>query len=295
MVARTSLTLSMSTSDVNGIRDGTPYTPMIADANLESMHAAHRVKRTVCPCFTYAVVTIRTLPFCTWRLHRPLQSAREVGAIDMWYAFRLVFIYPPGNPYGRRVNEKEAAMSRRTPHLRQVAVVVDANESRLAYALAAGRQHHAVQTAHRKTLNSIDQSIDSAILKANTQSALSCSRRPMESVVLAVLGPPMPMPAAVAADVKSISDRFAQLNVFDQESTDANTGKRKMDGSLAAARVGQTTTERWSNERFRQVMLLVLEFRMEWPNQSLISDDDVTEIRSALDGALFIATSTNAV
>ena len=82
MVARTSLTLSMSTSDVNGIRAVTPYTPMIADANLKSMHAAHRVKRAVCPCFTNAVVTIRTLPFCTWSLHF-LHRAREVGATPM--------------------------------------------------------------------------------------------------------------------------------------------------------------------------------------------------------------------
>lgn len=185
-------------------------------------------------------------------------------------------------------------MSLRAPQSKHIAAVVDANESRLAYALAAGWQHHTAQTAHRKMLNSIDQSIDSAILKDNTQSTLSCSRGPMESVVLAVLGPPMPRPAAVATDVKSFSDRFAQLNVLDQASTDANTGKRKVDGSLAAARVGQTTTDRWCNERFRQVMLLVLEFRMEWPNKSLISDDDLDEIRSALDGALTVAKRTNA-
>jgi hypothetical protein len=42
-------------------------------------------------------------------------------------------------------------------------------------------------------------------------------------------------------------------------------------------------------------MLLVLEFRKEWPNNSLMTADDVKSIRSALDGALFIATSTGVV
>ena len=73
------------------------------------------------------------------------------------------------------------------------------------------------------------------------------------------------------------------------------TGKRKVDGSLAATRLGQSTSEKWANERFRQVMLLVLEFRSEWPNKSLISSDDVGAIRLAVDNALYAATSGNHV
>ena len=46
--------------------------------------------------------------------------------------------------------------------------------------------------------------------------------------------------------------------------TDANnTGKRKVDGSRSDTRIGQPATERWTNERFRQVLLLILEFRNE--------------------------------
>ena len=168
----------------------------------------------------------------------------------------------------------------------------DAHEHRLAHVLAVGQQHRAAQTAGRKLASSIDQSIDTAILRAD-RSILSC-RRPMGSVVLAVLGPQTPGPVGIAASVVDLSDRVAQLGV-DQADTDVNTGKRKVDGSLAAARVGQTTTERWANERFRQVMLLILEFRKEWPNNSLLTADDVNQIRSALDGALFAATSSNAV
>lgn len=37
-------------------------------------------------------------------------------------------------------------------------------------------------------------------------------------------------------------------------------------------------------------MLLILEFRREWPNNSLLADDDVQSIRVAVDNALFVAT-----
>ena len=53
------------------------------------------------------------------------------------------------------------------------------------------------------------------------------------------------------------------------------TGKRKVDGSKAATRLGTSATETWGNERFRQTMLLVREFRMEWPSSSLLTADDV--------------------
>jgi hypothetical protein len=55
----------------------------------------------------------------------------------------------------------------------------------------------------------------------------------------------------------------------------AGTGKRKIDGSYAATRLGETMSSRWANERFRQVMLLIRQFRMEWPGQALLTADDV--------------------
>ena len=73
------------------------------------------------------------------------------------------------------------------------------------------------------------------------------------------------------------------------------TGKRKIDGSKAASRLGSSATEKWGNERFRQTMLLVREFRMEWPNSSLLTADDVESIRSLLDCALYTATKTGHV
>jgi hypothetical protein len=69
----------------------------------------------------------------------------------------------------------------------------------------------------------------------------------------------------------------------------AGTGKRKIDGSYAATRLGETMTSRWANERFRQVMLLIRQFRMEWPNQALLAADDVELIRTAIDVALSTA------
>ena len=70
-----------------------------------------------------------------------------------------------------------------------------------------------------------------------------------------------------------------------------NTGKRRIDGSRSDTRLGSATTERWVSERFRQVMLLILEFRRNWPTQSLLSMDDVEAIRTAVDNALYHATS----
>ena len=43
----------------------------------------------------------------------------------------------------------------------------------------------------------------------------------------------------------------------------AGTGKRKIDDEYAATRLKQAMTSKWANERFRQVMLLVRQFRME--------------------------------
>ena len=110
------------------------------------------------------------------------------------------------------------------------------------------------------------------------------------SVVLSLLGP-KPKPIATAASIEGLTDGFSYLGMEDD--TDA-TGKRKVDGNLAATRLGQTTTQRWGNERFRQTMLLILEFRREWPGQSLLTTDDVEGIRTAIDNALaFAATSSH--
>ena len=73
----------------------------------------------------------------------------------------------------------------------------------------------------------------------------------------------------------------------------AGTGKRKVDGEYAATRLKKTMTVRWANERFRQVMLLVRQFRMEWPNKSLLTADDTEFIRSAVDVALSTAGHEN--
>ena len=69
----------------------------------------------------------------------------------------------------------------------------------------------------------------------------------------------------------------------------AGTGKKTVDGTYAATRLGQTITSRWANERFRQVMLLIRQFRMEWPNQALLTADDVEFIRTTVDVALSTA------
>ena len=103
--------------------------------------------------------------------------------------------------------------------------------------------------------------------------------------------PLLPLPlcgSASAADGALAADLARVLTLH--ADIDVNTGKRKMDGTRAATRVGATATERWSNERFRQVMLLVLEFRLQWPNRSLLTDEDVEAIRTAVDNALYEAT-----
>ena len=81
---------------------------------------------------------------------------------------------------------------------------------------------------------------------------------------------------------------LSKLCVHETTPTDG-TGKRKVDGSYADTRLGKALTPRWANERFRQVMMLVREFRTEWPTQSLLSNDDVEFIRMAIDTALAMA------
>ena len=64
------------------------------------------------------------------------------------------------------------------------------------------------------------------------------------------------------------------------------TGKRKVDGEYADTRLGKPISTTWANERFRQTMMLVREFRVAWPNQSLLTSEDVEFIRVAVDVAL---------
>ena len=88
----------------------------------------------------------------------------------------------------------------------------------------------------------------------------------------------------------AVADVLPSLALLFHKSVDiAGTGKRKIDGSYAATRLGQTMTSRWANERFRQVMLLIRQFRMEWPNQTLLTADDTEFIRTAIDVALSTA------
>ena len=66
------------------------------------------------------------------------------------------------------------------------------------------------------------------------------------------------------------------------------TSKRKVDGSLAATRLGKPVTSQWLNERFRQTMLLIRQFRIEW-RPGMLSNDDVEFLRLCLDVALAAA------
>ena len=83
-------------------------------------------------------------------------------------------------------------------------------------------------------------------------------------------------PKAVPERVPVAVDALPSLALLFHKAVDiAGTGKRKVDGSYAATRLGETMTSRWANERFRQVMLLIRQFRMEWPGQALLTADDV--------------------
>ena len=97
-------------------------------------------------------------------------------------------------------------------------------------------------------------------------------------------------PKAVLERFPVAVDALPSLVLLFRNAVDiAATKKRKVDGSLAATRLGETMTTRWANERFRQVMLLIRQFRMEWPNQTLLTADDTEFIRTAIDVALSTA------
>ena len=97
-------------------------------------------------------------------------------------------------------------------------------------------------------------------------------------------------PKAILERVPAAVDALPSLALlFHKTMSIAGTGKRKIDGIYATTRLGQTITSRWANERFRQVMLLIRQFRMEWPGQALLTADDTEFIRSAVDIALSTA------
>ena len=85
--------------------------------------------------------------------------------------------------------------------------------------------------------------------------------------------------------MKGLLPSLAALKLNDLAAT-GGTGKRKVDGDYADTRLGKPVSVSWANERFRQVMVLVREFRIEWPNQSLLTSEDVEFIRVAVDVAL---------
>ena len=78
-------------------------------------------------------------------------------------------------------------------------------------------------------------------------------------------------------------DEMLFADLFRRAASIEATKKRTKDGELAATRLGQAVTNRWFGERFRQTMMLVLEFRL---HHTLLSRDDVEFIRVAVDMAL---------
>ena len=85
------------------------------------------------------------------------------------------------------------------------------------------------------------------------------------------------------ASTRSHLDDVLLAGLFKRALDISGTGKLKADGSKAETRLGKPVSDRWLNERFRQVMELVLEFRLAWPSRSLLSHHDVAFIEAALD------------
>ena len=62
--------------------------------------------------------------------------------------------------------------------------------------------------------------------------------------------------------------------------------KRKIDGEKAESRQGATVSTHWLNERFRQTLLLIREFRYNWVTGEMLTNDDIEFLRICLDVAL---------
>ena len=88
------------------------------------------------------------------------------------------------------------------------------------------------------------------------------------------------------AMAESLLPSLAALALPHDATPTEGTGKRKVDGEYAETRLGQPVSVGWANERFRQVMVLLREFRVEWPGQWLLTADDFELLRVTLDVAL---------
>ena len=103
------------------------------------------------------------------------------------------------------------------------------------------------------------------------------------------LRPSQPSRERPSASVGHAGELPSLVALFLKSIDIGGTGKRKVDGELAETRLGRPATQRWSNERFRQVMLLIRQFRIEWPGQTLLTADDTEFVRMAIDIALSTA------
>ena len=72
------------------------------------------------------------------------------------------------------------------------------------------------------------------------------------------------LPALSGLPMESLATDLASMLLTHSSIGALNTGKRRVDGTRSDTRIGQTTSEKWTNERFyRQTMFLILEFRRE--------------------------------
>ena len=81
----------------------------------------------------------------------------------------------------------------------------------------------------------------------------------------------------------SALDEVLFAGLFRHAASIDGTGKRKKGGDLAETRLGKPVSSSWANERFRQTMLLILEFRL---HNNVLSSEDVEFLRVAVDVAL---------
>jgi hypothetical protein len=97
-----------------------------------------------------------------------------------------------------------------------------------------------------------------------------------------------PVPAALAPPARGSSplNEVLLAGLFQRAASISGTSKKKADGTLAATRLKKPVTSAWLNERFRQTLFLIKEFRTNWNRGNMLSGDDVEYLRVALDTAL---------
>ena len=97
----------------------------------------------------------------------------------------------------------------------------------------------------------------------------------------------LPKPAAPSPPRgPSPLDEVLFAGLFQRAASISGTSKKKADGTLAATRLKKPVTSAWLNERFRQTLFLIKEFRTNWNRGNMLSSDDVEYLRVALDTAL---------